>query len=220
MLLVPVPLHQFTFEDYKVAQDRVDVKLEFVRGEIYPKEGKTPLPVEVVEKILSPNFNLQTLDYEFPMATSRHARIIQNLTYALISELDRELFEVYIQDPQIYISLTGSYRFPDITIAPTYEKQAFKGESLVNPILIIEVLSPSNVGDAFMDKVRDYQCIESLQEYWFISQDLPLLERFVRDRQGWLTTVFDENNEKIDSPALATSMPLMEIYRNIFESKK
>lgn len=56
MLVTPVPTRQFTLEEYMIVQDRVEVKLELVRGEIHPKEGRSPLPVEVVEKILSPDF--------------------------------------------------------------------------------------------------------------------------------------------------------------------
>ncbi|MEM6298220.1 MAG: Uma2 family endonuclease [Bacteroidota bacterium] len=217
MLKIPVPERQFTPEEYEIVQDRVEVKLEMIRGQIVPKEGKGPLPVEIVEKILSSNFNLRNFHYEFPMATSLHSRIIQNLNYALIGVLDRDQFEVYSQDPQIYISLTGNYRIPDITVAPNYEKHIYRDNKLVNPIIVMEVLSPSNSGDGFLTKIQEYKTIESLREYWFVAQDVPLLERFVRHEQGWLTATFDEHDEEANFPTLDISIPLKAIYKGIFE---
>lgn len=208
----------FTLEEYVIVRERIDVKIELLDGQIWPKESAAPLPTAIVEEILRPNFNPNILNYEFPMATTAHADIIRNLNYGLIRQLDEEQFLVYTQDPKIYISLSGRYRLPDITVAPGLARQDFQNDCLTNPLIIIEVLSSSNSGAAFMEKIHDYKSIETLQEYWLVAQDKPSLERYVRyNAEEWLSRSFDTRHPEITFPTLSLSMKLDAVYRGVFE---
>lgn len=206
----------FTLEEYMIVQDRVEVKLELLEGQIQPKEASRPLPIWVVEEILRPNYNPEILNYQFPTTSSRHARIIKNISYALIKKLDEDDYEVFSQDPQIFISLTGSYRIPDVTVAPSLEEQIFEKDSLTNPVVVIEVLSPSNGGEDFVQKIYDYKSVDSLQEYWLVRQEKQMLERYIRhDEEDWICRSFDSTHEKILFPTLDCSIDLSKIYKGV-----
>ncbi len=97
---------RFTPEEYFAVLDRPDIKVELVDGEIIPKESRDPLPVWVVEELLKPDFNTDILDDEFPVATTRHDRIANNLVFILRTQLDESDFEVTVHAPKVYITIS------------------------------------------------------------------------------------------------------------------
>ncbi len=98
------------------------------------------------------------------------------------------------------------------------ENQSFQDDCLTNPIIIVEVLSPSKSGAAFMEeKIQDYKSVETLQEYWLVSPDKPSLERYVRcNSEEWLSRSFDTRHPEITFPIPSLSMKLDAIYRGVF----
>jgi len=214
----------FTPEEYETVSERVEIKVEYLDGQIVPKEGLNPLPAWVVEEILSPNFSFATLNYEFPMATTPHTRIIRNLVRLLNLTLDEDVYAVYGQNPEIYISLSGKYRIPDVCVTPEDEKVILEKDRVTNPIVVIEVLSPSNRGDEFAQKLTDYKSLESLQEYWLVSQDTQILNRFVRskeDKEEWLNKTYTEAHEEVEFPSLGVKLRTEKIYKGVnLEMKK
>jgi len=206
---------RFTPEEYEVVSERVEVKVEYLDGQIVPKEGLEPLPEWVVDEILSADFSLSTLNFEFPMATFEHHRVIRNISQALAVALDDLPFEVFTQGPEIFISLSGKYRIPDVCVMPEDAEVVLEKEKAVNPRVAIEVLSPSNKGEEFIKKLQDYKSIESLQEYWLIAQDEVCIERFVRQKEGWLSTSYDANAEEITFPSLDISLKTEIVYKNV-----
>jgi len=215
---------RFTPEEYETVSERVEIKVEYLEGQIVPKEGIEPLPEWVVEEVLSPHFNLSTLNFEFPMATFDHSEIIRNLARALDRALDEDLFQVYGQGPEIYISLSGKYRIPDVCVTPTREEIILEKDKVTNPIVVIEVLSPSNERDEFSKKLADYKSLESLQEYWLISQDDQILNRFVRskeDKEEWLNKTYTTAHDEVEFPSLGVKLKTNKIYKGIsFENEK
>jgi len=208
----------FTPEEYEVVSERIEIKVEYLDGQIVPKEGLDPLPEWVVDKILAPTFSLSSFNYEFPMATKNHLKIIHNILFALFGEIDKDLFKVYSQGPEIYISLSGKYRIPDVTVTPTDEACTWHGEKLTNPVVVIEVLSPSNHGEEFAQKLLDYKSLESLQEYWLVSQDEKILNRFVRDQEDpeeWRNKTYSTAHKEIEFPTLGVKLKTSEIYKGV-----
>jgi Uma2 family endonuclease len=213
----------FTPEEYETVSERVEIKVEYLDGQIVPKEGLDPLPEWVVEEILSPNFSLSTLNFEFPMATKKHARLISNITRELNFVLDQDDFIVYGQDPEIFISLSGKYRIPDVSVTPEEKACEWHGEKLTNPIVVMEILSPSNERDEFSKKLLDYKSLESLQEYWLISQDTQILNRFVRskeDKDEWLNKTYTEKHEEVEFPSLGVKLRTKKIYKGVIFEKE
>ncbi len=84
-----------TLEEYMVVRDRIEVAIELLDGQIWPKESASPLPTEIVEEVLRPNFTPSILNYEFPMATTAHARIIPNIQRFLDRQLNEEQYEIF-----------------------------------------------------------------------------------------------------------------------------
>lgn len=197
-------------EEYFMIEERVEVKLEYDQGRIVPKEGSRPLPDWVVRELLKPDFDESTLEfefemndtlyqYEFPMATQKHDDLILNLQRLLYLEANSDkAIKVYGQGPKVYISLTGKYRVPDVTISPVKAEQEFIKDRLVNPIAIFEVLSESTAEKDHNEKLDEYLNIESLQEYFLVAQTEQKIQRYRRmerktdGRSAWEYYVFRE----------------------------
>ena len=93
---------------------------------------------------------------------------------------------------------------------------ADRSETLLNPILISEVLSPSTEAYDRGFKFAQYQQIESLQEYVLISQQEPRVERFRRQMAGeWLFSTHAGMDASCPLDCLDTTIPLAEIYDKI-----
>jgi Uma2 family endonuclease len=210
------PARRFTPEEYETVSERVEIKVEYLEGQIVPKEGIDPLPAWVVDEILSPNFSLSDLNFEFPMHTIPLTIITANLHRLLDRALDEDLFRVFSQDPEIFISLSGSYRIPDVSVTPTVKDWVLEQNKLTNPLVVIEVLSPSNKGEEFTKKLRDYQSIPSLQEYWLVSQDQCYIERYVRkDEKIWEYVSYNREDEEIEFPALGVTLKTEKVYNDV-----
>ena len=211
---------RYTPEEYNLVSDRVQIKVEYLKGQIVPKESLHPLPDWVVDELLKPNFNRSILNYEFPMTSKNHKLIIKNITRNLNLLLDEDNFQVFSQDPEIFIALSGSYRVPDVGVTPPDEDCEWEGSLLTNPIVVIEVLSPSNKNDEFLDKIEDYKSLESLQEYWLVSQDKVRLERFVRiDAKRWENRTYNQKDEEVEFPSLGVVLQTEKIFKGV-EMKK
>ena len=204
-------------EEYLRIEELVEVKLEYANGKIIPKEGSEPLPDWVVRELLKPDFDEKTLDFEFPMATKNHGRLATKISFLLMSQLLDQSFEVYTQSPSVYISLTGKYRVPDVTVAHDEERQLMQDEYLLNPIAIFEVLSPSTAPKDYSEKLHEYLSIESLQEYFLVSQDQIRVERFQRvEGERWEYEVFRE--EILPVSSVEVELELKEVYKDIFSN--
>ena len=94
------------------------------------------------------------------------------------------------------VSRTGLYTYPDIVIVcgkPELEDADL--DTLLNPQVVIEVLSPSTEKNVRTRKFRHFQQIESFREYVLVAQDDPVIERFVRQQDGsWRTPMSRGSN--------------------------
>ncbi len=162
------------------------------------------------------DFQLEQLYFEFARATTAHGRIIKNIAFGLNARLDEAKFDVFPQDPKIFISLSGRYRIPDVTVAPNIDAQIYQDDCLINPTIIVEVLSEANRGADFFLKPSDYKSIERLQEYWLIGQEERAAERFLRqDERNWSSFMFRESDERIHFPSLETDLSFEEAYKGV-----
>jgi Uma2 family endonuclease len=82
---------------------------------------------------------------------------------------------------------TDLYTYPDVTVAcepPEYDDD--QRDTLLNPTLLIEVLSPSTEVYDRGAKFAHYRRLPSLREFWSVSTNYPLVERYVRDGELWV----------------------------------
>ncbi|MBI4535905.1 MAG: Uma2 family endonuclease, partial [Ignavibacteriae bacterium] len=109
------------------------------------------------------------------------------------------------------------YTYPDVIVVcgdPRYLDD--KRDTLLNPCLIIEVLSDSTENYDRGRKFEHYRSLDSLKEYVLVAQDKPHVEVFVRqgDRR-WVLSEFSREDDVIALDSVACSLPLKEIYHKV-----
>src|SRR5258708_18618472 len=105
-------------------------------------------------------------------ASRKHNLITSNVNYSLNLQLKRRQCEVYASDMRVKVSSSGLYTYPDVVVvcgAPMFEDK--ETDTLINPTVIIEILSKSTEAYDRGDKSGHYRRLESLSEYILISQD-------------------------------------------------
>lgn len=152
--------HRYTYEEYLAYERDSTLKHEYVGGEIFAMAG----------------------------GSRRHSALASRISAAL--EIARKPGCVAFQsDLRVRILATGRATYPDVSMVcgPIQGDPGDRsGETITNPTLIVEVLSPSTEQDDRGAKWQDYQTVPSLQEYVLVSQTEPRVERYVRvPGGGW-----------------------------------
>lgn len=114
-------------------------------------------------------------------------------------------------------SPTGLWTYPDVAVV--YGEPDLQDEHddvLLNPLVIVEVLSKSTEAYDRGRKFANYKTIESLQEYVLVAQDRAAIDRFTRQKDGtWQQTTVADAAGSLELPALECSIALPEIYRGV-----
>jgi Uma2 family endonuclease len=177
-------------------------------------------PEEYLEIERAAEFRSEYLNGEmFPMpgATFKHNLITTNVVVQLsMAFVDRPCL-VVSTDMRIKVPSTGLFTYPDV-IAPCSQPQ-LEGDHediLLNPQLIVEVLSPSTESYDRGKKFAHYRTIESLLEYVLISQTECRVERFTRQNDGeWLYSEATDLNGSIELKSIACRLNLASIYYRV-----
>jgi len=176
-------------EDY-LAQERIaEHKSEFMDGRIYAMTG----------------------------ASRAHNLITVNLARSLGNQLLNRPCEAYISDMRVKAADAHSYRYPDVAVVcgrPEFEDE--HADTLLNPTLLIEVLSPSTEAGDRGEKFVEYRCIPSLKQYILVEQDKPRIERYERQRDGWLLTETAGLDATVSLDAVGCVLALAEVYDKVF----
>ena len=96
---------------------------------------------------------------------------------------------------------------------PRFEDDVF--DILLNPIVVVEVLSPSTEAYDRGDKFAHYRQLESLQEYILVAQDKVRVEHYVRHTAQWILTDFQELDQQLPLTSIQCELHLQEIYENV-----
>jgi Uma2 family endonuclease len=147
-----------------------------------------------------------------------HAEIEVNLLSSLGDRLFTQGCRVYPANLRIKVPSAPPYRYADASVAcGTIEFEKIAGvDTLVNPVLLIEVLSPSTEAYDRGDKFAHYQSIASLREYWLVAQHRAHVTQLVRGEGGaWLHRDFTSIDDILTPAAFELSLPLREIYRGV-----
>lgn len=155
-------------------------------------------------------------------ASERHVLICASVMFALYGQF-RGRCRVYVNDMRVKVRPSGLYTYPDITVVcghPQLEDNQL--DTLLNPMLIVKVLSPSTESYDRGKKFQHYREIESLQEYVLISQDSPRIEHYVRqDHQFWQFTDAKGLDSSIDLPSIGCTLRLADVYEQVsFDSSE
>ena len=148
----------------------------------------------------------------------RHARIITNLVNVFSDLLNEQDADVLSQALRVRVDAADLYTYPDVIIvcgSPVLEDD--HNDTLMNPTVIIEVLSPSTEAYDRGQKFGYYRQIPSLREYVLVAQHQPSIDHFLRkENEDW---VIRNGCERIDQvltlETLKLQVPLSRIYHKI-----
>jgi phenylacetic acid degradation protein len=180
---------EYTVEDYLQMEEYSNVKHEYYQGEIFAMSGARP----------------------------DHNTIVVNAIISLGIKLRGSTCQVFNGDQRVHIEETGLFTYPDASLV-CGEPVFWKNDelNLTNPVVIIEVLSPSTKGYDRGKKFSLYKRLKSLQEYVLIDSHSVLVEHWVKDLAGdWTARKYDRLDDKFVIEKAAVSLSLGEIYDKV-----
>ena len=155
-------------------------------------------------------------------ANRAHNLISGNISAAIYFHLKASGYETYANEMHVSTPSTSSYFYPDVVVVcdePRFEDDVF--DTLLNPIIIVEVLSQSTETYDRGEKLSHYQQLDSLKEYILVSQDRVYVERYLRKQNEWSYTSFRELDDVLPIASIQCELPLQEIYERVtFPEKK
>jgi Uma2 family endonuclease len=155
--------------------------------------------------------------YAMSGGSFQHFQIIGNITAELHTSLKKRPCAVGSNDLRLRVSPDGLYTYPDVIVICGEPKFADdRCDTLLNPALIVEVLSPSTEAYDRGFKSAQYRTVESLQEYALVSQAEPRVEVFRRQVGGhWLLSEAIGLEAVCHFESLDCAVPLSEIYAKV-----
>ena len=152
--------------------------------------------------------------YAMPGASWAHVLTTSNSGWELRNAVDQRSYTVVTSDLRVRISVGGLYAYPDVVVVR--DRPVFadgEKDTVLNPLLLIEVLSPSTEAYDRGFKSQQYRKLESLQEYALASQTEPRIEVFRRQPGGlWLLTEFAGLEAACRFDSVGAVVPLSAIY--------
>ena len=149
-------------------------------------------------------------------ASYQHTLITMNVSGELYIQLKGRECTVHTNDMRVKARSTSSYFYPDVVVVcgkPSFEDNSF--DTLLNPIVIIEVLSPSTEIYDRVEKFRHYQQLESLQEYILVSQDKVHVEHHIRQETQWEQSEFRTFENVLTLASIECELSLQGIYKRV-----
>lgn len=187
--MASVPKLLVTPQEYLDRERKAEYKSEYLAGEVLAMAG----------------------------ASREHNLIATNILIEIGTQLRGRPCEVYGSDMRVRIGPADQYVYPDVTVVcgkPQFEDQ--KLESLLNPLLIVEVLSETTERYDRGAKCVAYRKLESVQECLLVSQDTAHVERYVRQPDGqWLITEANGLEDSVHLASVPAVLKLSEIYRQV-----
>lgn len=183
-----------------------------------PKTFLTPEQYLEIER--KAEFKSEYLQGEmFAMAGAKrgHNRLVGNTFGQFYLQRRQHGCEVYSSDMRVCVSADGLYTYPDIVVVcgePTFLDEQF--DTLLNPTIIIEVLSPSTELYDRGRKFEQYRTIESLREYVLVSSDHVEIELYTRRDDGtWLLRAANRLEDRIGFESVACTLALADVYEGV-----
>ena len=156
--------------------------------------------------------------FEMAGTSEEHANISSNINISLGTQLKKRPCKSYQSDLRVYIPVTGLYTYPDVVVVcgkPQLLDDAYL-DTLLNPDLIIEVLSPSTADYDKGTKFDHYRTIESLKEYVLVWQDKKRVARYTKQPDGsWTLNDFIGEDAEILLSSIDCRLSIEDIYDKV-----
>lgn len=176
---------RITPEQYLALERTAEFKSEYIDGEIRPMPG----------------------------VSRWHSRIVMNLSRVLDTILLDRPGEVHASDMRVHVGPADLFTYPDlVVVAGEGQYEDAEVDTLLNPTVIVEVLSPSTEAYDRGDKFARYRRLETLREYVLVSQERVLVERYVRQGEDWVMTAFGSLDDVLRLDSIGCDVPLREVY--------
>jgi Uma2 family endonuclease len=154
-------------------------------------------------------------------ASPDHNRIVLNLAAVLRSAFRGGPCEAFVVDQRIKVFAPEFYAYPDGVIvcgSPEFEDE--RGDTLLNPTVLIEVLSPSTEAYDRGTKFAQYRRLSTLRELLFIAQDRPVVDHYLRRGDQWLLTAHEGLEASVSLEAAPATLPMAELYERVDFAKR
>jgi len=178
-----------TPEEYLAAERSSETRSEYLDGGVYPMTG----------------------------ASVNHSRIVLNIGAELKLQLRGRGCDVLVIDLKVRISDSRKFFYPDVTvICEELRYHDERRDIILNPNVVIEVLSPSTEAFDRGAKFQAYRTIESLKEYLLVSQGTSLIEQYVRGNDGtWTLTAVAGLESSLTLPSIECTLNLGAVYDKV-----
>ncbi len=150
-------------------------------------------------------------------ASERHNLIETNVIIALGSQLRGKSCKVYPSDMRVKVPATGLYTYPDVTVmCGKAQFEDIDRDTLLNPTVIVEILSKSTENYDRGKKFQNYRTLESLTEYVLIAQDAVHIEHYIRQPDNqWLLSEAKDLSAVVDLPTIQCTLALIDVYDKV-----
>ena len=149
-------------------------------------------------------------------ASWEHNLITSNIQGELRAQLRRKPYAVVTSDLRVSVPRRNVYFYPDVVAVCGEPQFADAGlDTLLNPILIVEVLSDSTKEKDRGEKMDCYQTLESLQTYILIEQDKPHVKIYRRQENGWHYSTVEGLENSLTLEAIGCDLKLADVYDRV-----
>ena len=188
--MLPQPKPHLTFEDWLEAERAsLEGRSEYIDGEVFAMTG----------------------------ASAAHNAIVRNISGLLWMQMKGRPCQVYANDMKVRVRTSNIGTYPDlVAFCAEHEFQDNRRDILLNPSLIVEVLSGSTEAYDRGDKFALYRQIPSLREYLLVSQHQVAVDLYTRGEDGrWILTDFSDLNDSIHLASVDCTLDLAEVYDKV-----
>jgi len=179
----------YTPEEYLALEESSDYRSEYYQGEIFAMSG----------------------------GSANHNRIIRNLLVALTLALEGRGCEAFATDLRLFVKKNGLYTYPDLmVICDQLEFIKGRTDTIINPVVIVEVLSKSTQDYDRGTKFELYRAIETFQDYLLIDQSRIHVEYFHRLDDGrWILQEYNLIEDALIVESISFKLALSRIYQGV-----
>ncbi len=179
---------RYTPEEYLALERKADYKSEYCNGFIIGMSG----------------------------ASRDHNRVAGNFYRKISDQLEDGPCEAFVNNMRVRVNPTGLYTYPDVVVV-CGEAQFLDDEvdTLLNPTLIADVLSPSTEDYDRGGKFSHYRTLPSLKEYVLIAQDEAMVERRVKKGKRWVSTTYRGLEATLVLESIGCTIPFRQIYKRV-----
>ena len=187
--MMPARKQTMTYAEYIAFEEKTRERHEFLNGEVFAMGG----------------------------GTIEHARLIAAVSHALSNALGERPCCVYVSELRVRIRATGLTTYPDVSVVcDRAEADAEDPHAIVNPALVVEVLSDSTEAYDRGEKAAHYRHLPSLREYVLVSQHRPRIEVYRKNDAGRWELYEYESGSRVELASTACFIAVDDVYRDPF----